>query len=61
MAYLVVKTIVIFAVLACAFTQALTTTATTAPGAATGSRTFPNPDPSWTEFQVKSCCPLGFA
>ena len=27
---------------------------------ATGSRTFPNPDPSWDEYQIKSCCPKGF-
>lgn len=37
------KTILISALLACAFSQA-----------------FPAADPSWNEYQVKSCCPKGY-
>lgn len=58
------KTILAFAILACVFTQQPPTTAPTAPptapAASTASRTFPNPDPSWGQFQVKSCCPQGY-
>jgi len=60
------KTILAVALVSCVITQdiyvpptAPTTTATTAAPAA--PRTFPNPDPSWTEYQVKSCCPRGFS
>ena len=49
------KTLLIVTLAVCALSQGLT--GTTAPAA---SKTFPNPDPSWTEYQVKSCCPRGF-
>lgn len=56
------KAILAFALLSCILTQDLTASAvvTTAPTAPSALRTFPNPDPSWTEYQVKSCCPRGF-
>lgn len=44
MASLKFKTLVFFAFLAFAFTQT----------------TFPSPDSSWNNYQIKSCCPKGF-
>lgn len=61
MASRTLKAILAFAILVCVFSQQPdATTAPTAPTAPTASRTFPNPDPSWSKFQVKSCCPQGF-
>lgn len=51
------KLVLLVALVACVFSQDLV--AATAPNPA-ASKTFPNPDPSWTEYQVKSCCPRGF-
>ena len=48
------KTVLVLTVLACALTQDPTW------NTAGGARTFPNPDPSWNDFQIKSCCPKGF-
>lgn len=48
MASTVLKAFLLVAVFSCIFAQD------------TGAKTFPAPDPSWTEYQVKSCCPKGF-
>jgi hypothetical protein len=59
MASFAFKTILAIALVVCIFTQDPILIAA-APGTPSVSKTFPNPDPSWTEYQVKSCCPKGF-
>jgi hypothetical protein len=45
-----------FAIAICVISQA--TTAPTSSGVI--SRSLSQPDPSWSDYQVKSCCPKGF-
>ena len=67
MASFAFKTIFLVAIISCVFTQDLIASTapdapilTAGPAGPTVSKTFPNPDPSWTEYQVKACCPRGF-
>jgi hypothetical protein len=52
MASPLLKTLLILAVVLCAFAQDGFSNQ--------GSRSFPNADPSWGNYQVKSCCPKGY-
>ena len=55
------KTLLIVTLTVCVLSQDLVgTTAPATTSAPAATKTFPNPDPSWTEYQVKSCCPRGF-
>ena len=55
------KTLLIVTLAVCVLSQDLVgTTAPATTSAPAATKTFPNPDPSWTEYQVKSCCPRGF-
>ncbi len=55
MAYLV-KASLVLVLIVCAYSQA-----TTYPyNIAQGTKSLPQPDASWDDYQIKSCCPKGF-